>query len=159
MATNPRHNPDMDDFQPLKKKPKRSSQLAQDRFKAPTCGEDMSVICKAFVPPYTQKNTAWAMRIFAEWRAERNSRSNSPTSLCPDNILEASQPDKLRYWLSHFVNEVRKQNGNPHPPKTVHQILAGLQRHILETTPTALKFLDQSNPNFCDLHRACDTIY
>ena len=79
--------------------------------------------------------------------------------MCPDNILEAPQPDKLNYWLSRFVNEVRKQNGDPYPPKTVHQILAGLQRHMLETTPTAPKFLDRSNPPFYDLHHACDTIY
>ena len=30
---------------------------------------------------------------------------------------------------------------------------------MLETTPTAPKFLDQSNATFTNLHRACDTVY
>ena len=81
---------------------------------------------------------------FAEW----NTKS---TSLCPDDILAVPQPDKLSYWLSHFVNEVRKQNSNSYPPKGLYQVLAGLQCHMLKTIQTAPKFLDRSSPTFCDL--------
>ena len=91
----------------------------------------MSIICKGFVPPNIQKYTAWAMTIFAERIAQRNSRSNSPTSLCPDNVLEASPPDKPSYCLLRFVN-MKKQNSDPYPSKTVHHIMAALQHHMLK---------------------------
>ena len=56
--------------------------------------------------------------------------------------------------------EVRRQDGEPpYPLKTIHQILAGLQRYMLDKNPLASKFLDQKNPVFRDIHRACDSVY
>ena len=80
----------MDDFQPLKK-PK----LPSERFKAPTSDEDITKICKGFVPPNMQKNNAWAFRLFSKWRAERN-KKGPLTSLCPDDLLE---PESTNFWL------------------------------------------------------------
>ena len=34
-----------------------------------------------------------------------------------------------------------------------------IQRHTVEISLTTPKFLDHSNPIYCDLHRACDTVY
>ena len=84
---------DMDDFQPVKKKSKKSV-LPPERFKAPTSNEDMAKICKGFVPPNTQKNTTWASCVFSKWRAERNKKARS-TSLCPDDLLESPQPESI----------------------------------------------------------------
>ena len=42
-------DPDIDDFQPAKKRPKKAV-LPAERFKAPTSDEDMTRICKGFVP-------------------------------------------------------------------------------------------------------------
>ena len=110
-----------------------------------------------FVPPNTRKNTTWAMRVFTEWKAERNKAAGSP--LCPDNLLERPNPAQINTWLSRFVTEARKQNGEPYPPRTMHQILAGLQRHMLEISPNAAKFLDTNNTAFRELQGTCDTVY
>ena len=53
----------------------------------------------------------------------------------------------------------QKQDGAPYPPRTLHQILAGLQRHTVEILPSAPKFLDRANPVYRDSHRACVTVY
>ena len=42
------------------------------RFKYSTSDEEMAVLSKGTVPANTQKNNAWAMRVFSEWRAQRN---------------------------------------------------------------------------------------
>ena len=63
--------------------------------------------------------------------------------------------------MLHFVAEVWRQDGQPYPPKTIHQILAGLQRYMLDKNPLAPKFLDlvQKNPISHGIHRACDCVY
>ena len=57
-----RDGEDYSDIQPLKRK----------RFSSPTMAEDMAVITKGFVNPNTRKNTQWALKLFCEWRAQRN---------------------------------------------------------------------------------------
>ena len=38
-------------------------------------------------------------------------------------------PSQLQHWLSLFILEVRKQNGDVYPPSSLHHITAGLMRH------------------------------
>jgi len=61
------------------------------------------------------------MRVFQEWKAERSK----------GDLLDNPDIQNLNYWLSRFVTEIRKQDGQPYPPRTIHQILAGLQRRLL----------------------------
>ena len=60
---------DLEDFQPLRKKP---------RFKAPLTDDEMANVSKGFVPPNTRKNTTWAMRVFIEWKAEEKQSCRKP---------------------------------------------------------------------------------
>ena len=92
-----RRSVDMDDFQPVKEKAKKAV-VPAERFKTPTSDEDMTRLCKAYVPPNTKKNTDWALRLFSEWRAERNKKSPS-TSLCPDDLLDIPQPESINFWV------------------------------------------------------------
>lgn len=49
--------------------------------------------------------------------------------------LMLAQPQQLDYWLSKFVLEVRKANGEHYPPDTLYCICTGLLRYIRETRP------------------------
>ena len=42
--------------------------------------------------------------------------------------LYLAQPDQLKYWLSKFVLEARKEYGESYPPNTLHSIYCGLLR-------------------------------
>lgn len=57
------------------------------------------------------------------------------------------------------MTEVRRQDGNPYPPRTIHQLLAALQRKMLEDNPDAPKFLDRHDVRFRMLLRTCDSVY
>ena len=116
------------------------------RFKTPTTDDEMAVISQGYVPRNTQKNTEWAVRVFLEWRAARN--KSDPSNHCPEDLLQKPDVQKLNYWLCRFVTEVRKKDGQPYPPKTIQQILAALQRKMLDINPDAVKFLDSSQSAF-----------
>ena len=39
---------------------------------------------------------------------------------------------EMNYWLTHFMHEVRRQDGKPYPPSIMQQIVADLQRSVRE---------------------------
>ena len=47
--------------------------------------------------------------------------------------------------------EVRRVDGRAYPPHTISQLLAALQRIILEANPNASKFCNAHNTDFRDL--------
>ena len=142
---------DSEDFElpPLKRK---------RRFQQPASSDVMKGLSKGHVPANTAKSTSWAQKVFLDWRAERNGRSDSDEQ-CPADLLDKCDVSKINYWLARFVVEVRRQDGQPYPPKTIHLILAGLQRIMLEKRPNTPKFLDRKEYRFCELRRSCDSVY
>ena len=139
---------DDDDFQPLRKK---------TRFSKPTTDNEMAILSKGFVPSNTIKNTTWAFKVFLDWRAERNSTEEEEQ--CPRDLFDNPSVSIINYWLCRFVTEVRRQDGNPYPPKTIQQLLAGLQRKMLDANPDAPRFMDRQESCFRDLTRTCDSVY
>ena len=93
--------------------------------------------------------------MFNEWRYSLESEERN----CPDNLLETGNNEELNYWLPKFINEVRRTDGNPYPPRSIHQLLAGLQRYMLEQNYCLPKFLDIQNQQFRPIHGACDSVY
>ena len=147
-------DPDVDDIKPLKRKKKNTVEPCK-RFKPPTDKEEIDVITKGYIPENTRKSTSWALKVFNEWRYSRESEERN----CPDNLLETGNNEELNYWLPRFINEVRRTDGNPYPPRSIHQLLAGLQRYMLEQNYCLPKFLDRQNQQFRPIHGACDSVY
>ena len=107
------------DFEPPKKK------TNYKRFKQPTDDKEMLEISKGYIPPNTQKNTSWAINVFDEWRAARSKLERCDR--CPEDIPSNPRVESLNCWIPRFIVGARKQDGSPYPPKTIHQILAGIQ--------------------------------
>ena len=145
-------DPDLEDF----KLKKRRKLAPSDRFKVSSDQVEIDRIKKGYVPMNTQKSTNWAVKVFNEWRGSRSSLDDGE---CPSDLLEVGDADKLNFWLPRFINEVRRTDGNAYPPRTFHQLLAGIQRSMLEKNHCLPKFLDRSNPVFHPIHGACDSVY
>ena len=109
----------------------------------------MMEITKGFVPENTKKSTTWATCLFEEWVLERNV---SAEEQCPVDLVQKPDPKLLHFWLCRFVTEVWKNDGSPYPPRSVHLILAGLQRTVLEVSPNAPKVFDQPDSTYRDEH-------
>ena len=93
----------------------------KSRFKWLASNDVMKTLLKGFVPTNTEKATTWAHKVFLDWRAERNELDDEQ---CPVDLFDEGDVGKLNYWLARFVVEVRRQDGKPYPPKTIHLILA-----------------------------------
>ena len=69
----------------------------------------------ASIPTKTKEQTEWAVKVWKEWALAKNTRLLSheepfSTTFCE---LTVSEMDS---WLSRFILEVRKKNGDPYPP-------------------------------------------
>ena len=65
----------------------------------------------------------------------RNKTASDGDKRCPENLLDKPEVEKVNYWMSRFVAEVRNRKGEPYPPRSIHQLLAGLQCYILDKNP------------------------
>ena len=108
------------------------------------------------VPKNTEKSTRWALRVFSEWLRQRNERSDEK---CPEDILLSDDRSELCRWLCVCVNEIRKEDGEPYTPRSITQLLSGLQRHILTTKKVAVRLVDSTNPIFKPLHCTLDNLF
>ena len=72
-----------------------------------------------------------------------------PSFQCPPHIMLCSPP-QLSYWLSRFVLEVRRQDGEHYPPQTLYSMCCGLLRYVREVKPEINIFKD---PQYADFQR------
>ena len=136
------------------KKKRRCTRQVEGRF--PTMSEEeMPEISRVFVPSNTTKNTEWAVSCFHEWRSARNCVKDSGQK---HDLLENPVVEDLNYWLARFVAEVRNQQGKPYTPQSIHQIVCGLQRYMLNINPTA-PILNKDEPNFLEFRSAIDCVF
>ena len=123
------------------------------RFGSPTTDEKMEKICQGFVPPNTVKSTSWAVRVFEEWRAARNSQTVEEEQV-PDDLLECPEAEALNYWLARFIVEARRADGHCYPASSLNNILAGLYRYSKDHNRECPNFMDRKHPAFRELSGA-----
>ena len=97
------------------------------------------------MPKNTAKNTSWARNVWREWTGHR--RQCCQPMDCPPHILLCTFA-QLDYWLSKFVLEVRRRDGQPYPPNSMYQLTCGLLRWIRETKPALNLFADAEFAGF-----------
>ena len=66
-----------------------------------------------------------------------------PEDFLDQNFAERSTP--LNHWLSRFVVEVRRQDGENYPPATLHSLLAGILCYMREQNPDTPDFLSKKD--------------
>ena len=99
--------------------------IPNTRFAAPKMDEDILQARKDGRPKTTQKDTKYCVSIWDDWRTHRESL----TAVQIPSLLDMSNTE-LTHWLTRFVLEVRKKNGDLYPPNSLYHICAGLQRHL-----------------------------
>ena len=104
---------------------------------------------KRAIPKNTRKITSWARTVWIDWTEYRQSIANvdADDSELPSFLINQMTKTELNDWLSHFVVEVGRRDGELYPPNTLYQICCGLQRAIRETKPDWNLF---AQPEFSD---------
>ena len=84
-------------------------------------------MAKGFVPENTSKNTNWAVENFNSWCVARNKHYRD-SEKCPTDLLTKTpyNNEQLCFWMSRFLVETRRKNGNKYPPTTLYQLLCGI---------------------------------
>ena len=147
----------MEDFkEPKKKKMKRTDgrEVTPTKRFVVASEKEMEQICKGFVPENTKKCTNWAVKVFEQWRVQRNATTDDDGKLCPSNVLDCPKASELNYWLSRFVVEARREDGNPYPARTLSNLVAGLYRHCRESDAACPNFMNRKDPAFKELNGA-----
>ena len=127
-------DPDLDDFVipgPSKK----------PRFSKPLSEVQMEALEKGPVAPNTDKSTMWEFG-----PSTRGVTSKMPTLKWEKNapLIYLRSPMWNR-WLSRFVVEARRQDGEPYPARSLYLLLSGLLRHGRSQSKTFPNFLDKKN--------------
>ena len=101
------------------------------------------------------EDTQKCVQLFTEWMSERNSRF--PDSVVPEDILTTKDKGLLCKWLCKFYIEVRKKDGSPYPPRSIHHYLLGIQRHIRTETKQELNVINDKE--FLELRNLLDALF
>ena len=138
-------------------KRKKSDPFGTSQFGAKVCSpRSIAKASKGFVPPNTAASTRWARGNFDAWQVWRNGMNlGDPV---PDNLLESRNADELNKWLSLYVKESKRQDGESYPTSTKNQLLSGLKRYTVEKKPDAPNFLDEKDGRFSQLRGVRDTV-
>ena len=107
---------------------------SEDHFSEVTTDEALAELSKGYVPPNTEKNTGWAMRVFEQWQESRRAQGNP----VPEIFQKPYNCSALSHWLALFVTEVRKTDGERYPPKCIYQLLCGILRMTIVMLLTVL---------------------
>ena len=132
-----------------------SSSQAKKRFDFDIKDEDFEEYTRGYVPQNTTEDTQKCIRLFQEWRCQRN--LHFPEDEIPEDILQTKDKRRLCHWLCKFSTEVRKKDGSPFPPKSIHHYLLGIQRHIRVQTREDLNFF--SEKEFLELRNLLDALF
>ena len=108
---------------------------------------------KLAVPKNTERNTTWAVNVWKEWTLNRQKCFPGQSREWPVHLYLA-QPQQLDYWLSKFVLETRKENGEHYPPNMLYSICCGLLRYVRDMKPDLNFFKD---PAFAGFRKALDS--
>ena len=132
-------------LQPSVNKTSRTSSQP-NRFSTFVSDQELQEAKKCAVPKNTDKCTNWALNIWKEWSTHRQKQFSSH-SQWPTHLM-ITQPKELDYWLSKFVLEARKANGDCYTPDTLYSICSGLLRYIRENRPEINIFKSSSFAGF-----------
>lgn len=116
--------------------------------------EDIEELNKGVIPLNTSRSTKWAVKTFELWCQARNLEKS--TENVPESLLRSPNISDLNKYLSMFVVEARKANGDEYPPATLHQILCGLLRFMREVTPDCPNFWNKADTRFKRLQNTLD---
>ncbi|XP_019637457.1 PREDICTED: uncharacterized protein LOC109479861 [Branchiostoma belcheri] len=99
----------------------------------------------------------WAANAYKVWAEQENGKllAKEPCErfLAPTDWTRVTPPE-ANFWVSKYLTEVRKQDGKPYTPSTLHTLAHGLDHHIKEDLGINHLELMSSNPQFADVRNA-----
>ena len=118
-----------------------------DRRPSPSTSPRSSAANAESLSKHTLQSTKWAINVWNTWANQKNSRidqtksSRSKIPTIPE--LSKVKGEDLDVFLSEFITEVRRFDGEMYPPDSLMVLCAGVQRFLREDgNRPDLSFLD-----------------
>lgn len=122
------------------------------RFGEPATDEDISKLIESTENANTKKNTAWALRVFEEWRNQRLRNSDAEIP-----FLHVMTAEQLNFYLGRFIMETRRKDGVEYPPRSLYLITCGLLRHLKDKNVFDKNILDNNDCRFSEFRKILDS--
>ncbi|KAK3709911.1 hypothetical protein QZH41_020037 [Actinostola sp. cb2023] len=134
------------------------SKQKKRRFKEPQTLEETKMVVGQSIPKTTQYKTRWGVRIFENWRSQRNNKlpecEVNPLGLnvsfvqTLDTPLTSMTKASLNFWLIKFIQELTDKDGAAYVEKTMYQIICCLKRYFETNGRADLNPLDTKDVVF-----------
>ena len=135
--------------------------LGSGRFRAPISSDECRRFEDSWVSDASRRKWNWVLNIFEEWRETRNEAvlkvENSGEPVLNHRIAEMSDED-LDFFLARFVAEVRKEDGQEYPGKTIYEMICSLQCYLRFQRKGPLFLIDKKCCKFRNLNSALDFV-
>ncbi|XP_066285874.1 transcriptional regulator QRICH1-like [Branchiostoma lanceolatum] len=136
------------------------------RYASPMSTAMIQEKVKGRVPKATQRSTKYGTTVWNDWALNRNQRLSNfntvlgevsePFIIVPTELKHASHAE-MDFWLTKFIFEIRKIDGEPYPPATLYSLVSGLMRHFREDLNRHdMNFLDRKDIRFAEFRKALD---
>ena len=135
--------------------------LGSGRFRAPISSDECRRFEDSWVSDASRRKWNWVLNIFEEWRETRNEAvlkaEHSGEPVLNQRIDEMSDED-LDFFLARFVAEVRKEDGQEYPGKTIYEMICSLQCYLRFQRKEPLFLIDKKGCKFRNLNSALNFV-
>ncbi|XP_067830694.1 early endosome antigen 1-like isoform X2 [Heptranchias perlo] len=121
------------------------------------------IIQDSIIPYNTKRATAWGVRAWDEWAKNRNNYLMENSMKCDESFLYVPilsheiTHDELNFWLCHFVEEVRRQDGSFYPPNSLRLLCCSILRYLRETCKRLdIDFFNKYNVEYTEFRTVLD---
>ena len=120
------------------------------------CALECEKFDKSWVSDASRRKWAWVFKVFEEWRNQRNEavlkEDYSGEPVIQEDIDEMSD-EMLDFTLARFVAEVRKEDGQEYPGKTLYEILSSIQMYLRVQCKRNITLIDKKG---CTKKSSCN---
>ncbi len=117
-------------------------------FRKARGAEEEKKLLESSVPGSTRRSTRWAFNM-TRGNKDASLESCSFSFDCQkgqnlDTNIVNMTTESLNFWLSRFIQEVVKANGERYPARTLYGIVCGLNRYLQEESDLPVSILDKN---------------
>lgn len=104
--------------------------------------DDLKDLREQRIPQSTKDKVKWSINLFRNWHENWKVRMDDILKVYKS--IDEMDSNDLNYCLQYFIPEIRKVNGEKYPPRTLKEIVAGIQHfYCYEINKQMSIFLDK----------------
>ena len=106
---------------------------------------------ESWISDACRRKWTWAINVFEEWRNLRNAlvvREKTGGEPVQTKSLDAMSEQELDFFLAQFIAEVRKQDREEYPGKTIYEMISSIQGYLRKVCKQDLYLIDKKGSRF-----------